>query len=196
MKTTAISWIVTLFFIFISWECFNMYRDEHLKSERLLTDLKISRDSCRYFISKDGQNATKIQVQQNTISEIRKTLPDLIKQAKSLYIAPRLIRQYSYSTEKNVVQIKTVVRDSVIHDTIHIKAFNYRDRFNLVHGTIQRDTAFLSISSCDTIRIFNTTGRRRHPWAWILSKRKPDEMVIKNANPNNHIYIKEVIHLK
>lgn len=196
MKTSSTAIIAAIFFALVSFECFNLYRKEHQTSERLLTDLQISRDSCTYFVARDGARAVKIQVQQLTISELRKTLPGVLQAAKGLYIPPRLIQGYTQAIQQSRTEIKTVVRDSIIHDTIQVKTFNYRDRFNTVRGIIQKDIAVLSIQSQDTITIFNTTGRRRHPLAWILSKRLPDQIIIKNANPDNKIILKESIKIK
>lgn len=196
MKAAATAGLATLFFLFVSWECWNLYRTEHQRAERLLNDIKISRDSCQFFKSKNNENAVKIQAQEYTISEIRATLPRLIQQAKNLYIPPRLIQGYTAATQQSQTEIKTIVRDSIVRDTVHVKAFNYRDKWNHVSGTIEKDTARLVIESQDSITIFNVQGRRRHPLAWILSKRLPDQVIIKNANPGNKIILQQYLKIK
>ena len=158
-------------------------------------DLKISRDSCTYFITKDKQNAVKIQVQEYTLAEIRRNLPGMIQAAKNIYVPPRLIQGYTQGTIQGKKEIITLVRDSVIHDTIQVKTFNYQDRFNLVRGVIEKDKAHLLIQSQDTISIFNVQARRNHPWLWILSKRGPDQVIIKNANPDSKIILKQSVRV-
>jgi len=193
MKASATATLAAIFFFIVTIETFKLYRSQYQRAERMELDLKISRDSCTYFISRDKQNAVKIQVQEYTLAEIRRNLPGMIQAAKNIYVPPRLIQGYTQGTIQEKKEIITLVRDSIIHDTIQVKTFKYQDRFNLVRGVIEKDTAHLLIQSQDTISIFNVQARRNHPWLWILSKRGPDQVIIKNANPDSKIILKQSI---
>lgn len=196
MKSLTTQVLIGLFLLFCTWESFNLYRAEKQKTNRLSEALEVSQKQCEYFTAKDKTTAVKIQVQELTISELRQTLPAAIQAAKNLYIIPRLIQGYTQATTQGYKEIKAVVKDSIIRDTIRVSVINYQDKFYSVRGVILRDTATLKISSLDSLDIFTTLGPRRHPWAWILSHRGPDQVIIRNANPDNKIILRRSIKIK
>lgn len=198
MKSAAAPVLIALFLAFCTWESFTLYREEHAKNERLLTNIRTARDSCIYFVARDGQKAARIQAQEFTIKEIRAALPHVIQAAKNLYIPPRLIQGYTTATTQGVIEVKTVLHDTILiqRDTIRARAISYQAPFYAVKGYFRKDSAFLKITSTDTLTILQARGRRVHPLAWIFSKRLPDETIIKNSNPDNKIILKESIKIK
>jgi hypothetical protein len=162
-------------------------------------NLKISRDSCKFFVGRDGDNAVKLQVQALTIKELRETLPGVITAAKNLYIRPALLQSYTKAGSETNTEIKALIHDTIKvrgTDTIRIGSINYHSPFYSIRGTIEADTAYLKTQSRDTIQYFSSRGRRVHPWAWIFSKRKPDEVTISNKNPDCKITLIQSIKIK
>lgn len=200
MKAATFQILTALFLVFVAFESFKLYFTEHQKTERLTADLIISQQQAEYFKARDGQNAVKLRTAEYTIKELRAVVPEAIRAAKSLYIPPRLLQHYTSATTQGSTSIEAPVKDSIIytavHDTVNIGVIDYRAPFYTVKGTILRDTARLQIQSRDTIKIFDVEGRRRHPWAWIFSKRLPSQTIVKNSNPDCTITIATSIKIK
>ncbi len=196
MKTIGTQVLAGLFLLFVAFESFKLYHSEHQRSERLLQDLTIANQEAEFFKAKDKTNAVKIQAQQLTISELRTSMPGIIQAAKNLYIPPRLIQGYTQAVSQGMMQVRAAVHDSIIHDTLKVGVINHRSKFYTVIGTFGPDSAFLKITSIDTLTIFDTAGRRKHPWAWIFSKKQPDQTIIQNANPDNKITLIKSIKIK
>lgn len=200
MKSATFQILTALFLVFVAFESFKLYFTEHQKTERLTANLIISQQQAEYFKARDGQNAVKLQTAEYTIKELRAVVPEAVKAAKSLYIPPRLIQHYTSATTESSTSIEAPVKDSIIytavHDTIRAGVIDYRAPFYTIKGTILRDTANLQIQSRDTIKIFDVQGRRRRPWAWILSKRLPGQTIIKNSNPDCIITLGASIKIK
>jgi len=199
MRNQAIGILIILFLIFVSGKSLKLYFDEHANYKRMEQNLKISQDSCKYFKGKDGASAVKLQSQTLTIKELREVLPGVIAAAKNLYIRPALLQNYTKAGSETNTEIKAAIHDAIKikgTDTIRIGSINYRSPFYSIKGTIEADTAYLKTQSRDTIQYFSSRGRRVHPWAWILSKRKSDEVTISNKNPDCKITILQSIKIK
>jgi hypothetical protein len=87
------------------------------------------------------------------------------------------------------------LKDSIIYDTISIKAFNYYDKHFSVNGIVQFDSLELNISSIDSITQVVFKGERKRPWLWILSRRKLQQ-IIKSSNPNSKIIYSKFIEVE
>jgi len=191
--------ILALFFAFVAFESWNLYQDEHETATRLLSDLKTKGDSCKFYRTRDGKNAVKIQSQELTIRELRATIPEVIEAAKNAGIRPALLTGYTKATTETKADIKAPIEHRKIvknADTIRVGVINYHSPYFDISGTIYPDTAYLKPLSRDTIEYFPSRGRRVHPWAWILSKRKPDEVTITNKNPDCKITILQSVKIK
>jgi hypothetical protein len=185
-------------FFLMSVELFNLYREQHARGERLTIDLKISRDSCKYFKGRDGSAAVTIQQQEFTIKELKRIHPEIISAGSNLYIPPRLLLGYSQAASTGRAEIRAALHDTIYTDkteTTAAKAIKYRSPFYDVSGLILKDTARLSITSRDTIEYFNQRGRRARPWLWILSKRNSDVVTITNKNRDNKITILQAVKI-
>lgn len=191
--------ILALFLAFVAFESWNLYRGEREKAQRLLTDLKIKGDSCIFFRTRDGKNAVKIQAQELTIKELRAVIPQVIEAAKNADIRPALLTGYTKAATETGPEIKAPIEHKEIiknADAIRVGTIDYHSPYFTITGTIYPDTAYLKPLSRDTIEYFISRGRRVHPWAWIFSKRNPDQVTITNKNPDCKITLLQSIKIK
>jgi hypothetical protein len=94
-------------------------------------------------------------------------------------------------TQKNII---TVVRDSIIRDTIHVKVFEYADRWYRINGLSQGNAQQLLIHSTDTLTQVVFKGEREKPWLWIFSPRRLQQRV-SVSNPNSTIRYSQFIQI-
>ncbi len=94
-------------------------------------------------------------------------------------------------TQKNII---TLVRDSIIRDTIHVKVFEYADRWYHIKGISQGDSQSLQIHTTDTLTQVVFKGEREKPWLWIFSPRRLQQRV-SVSNPNSTIRYSQFIQI-
>jgi hypothetical protein len=88
-----------------------------------------------------------------------------------------------------------MLRDSVIHDTVPVKVFSYKDNFFNVHGLSHDSTQEVKINYQDTLVQVVYLGPREKPWLWIFSPRKLQQRVTLK-NPNARITYSEFIQIQ
>lgn len=181
MKATAQTVIIWLFLVFVAGSSLNLYFKANSRANRMENNLKIANEKAEQFKTKDGHNAAKLKAQELTISELRRINPQVISQLKNLYIAPRLVQSYTESTQTMQAEVKATVKDSIPERTgtnpdarepEKIKVLKYRDKWISISGVLDPDTAKIKVLAVDTIFTAVYKGERRHPWAWILSRRQ------------------------
>lgn len=186
--------IIWLFLIFVAGSSLYLYIHEQGNSRRLLANLEAANQTAKQFKTKDGHNATKLIAQDLTIKELRRVHPEIIAQLKNLYISPRLVQSYTAAAQTFSADIKTPVTTKpdttttgtgTIETKGTIETFTFLDKWISVTGQIKHDTAALNIQATDTIFTAIYKGDRRHPWAWILSRRQ-----LTAAATNRSPYIK------
>ncbi|MBU0489989.1 MAG: hypothetical protein KKD31_18775, partial [Bacteroidetes bacterium] len=102
---------------------------------------------------------------------------------RNLKIKPNRVESFTETVVETEKQITTVLRDSIIHDTIQARVFDYADEFYSVAGIAIGDTQQVHIHSTDSLIQVVYKGKRRKPWLWIFSSRKL-EQAIACKNPN------------
>jgi len=95
---------------------------------------------------------------------------------------------------ENERHITTLLRDSIIRDTIQVRVFNYEDGYYTVEGIAEADTQRVRISSRDTLTQVVFRGKREKPWLWIFSPRQLVQRVALK-NPNAKIEYSQIIQL-
>ncbi|MEI6276658.1 MAG: DUF6549 family protein [Prolixibacteraceae bacterium] len=143
------------------------------------------------FKTAAGDAATKVTAQEFTIKELRAAIPALIQEVKDAGIRPAALRSATETASEINRHISAVLRDSIKYSPKNIstgqpvasstvKIFEYKDKWFTVKGEIS-DSIQMDISGKDTTKTFIYV-QRRHPWAWILS-RKEFRAVTVNKNP-------------
>lgn len=168
----------------------------HLTKEknRLEKTLKLTVQELKQIKTKSGGQASENEVMQLRLKELGILYPRLLDEIKNLNISPKSAESISstaYNTEK---QITTVLRDSIIRDTIPVKVFSYKDNFFNVHGVAHDSTQEVKINYQDTLVQVVYKGKREKPWLWIFSPRKLMQRVTLK-NPNAHITYSEFIQI-
>ena len=198
MKERLTSGIIWLFLVFVTIASVRGYILKQQDYNRVIYDLKASRDSARTFTTRDNHQASKLIAQNLTVSELKKVDPETVSKLKNLYIPPRLVQSYTEASQTMNVEVKAAVKDSIVARTPigepegaksispeRVQTISYSDAWIKIKGVLYNDTAALKIAATDTIFTAIYRGERRHPWAWFLSKRQ-----LTAAATNRSPYIK------
>lgn len=181
MKNSIQTAVIWVFLIFVTAASLTGYIREQSKSKRLLYNLIAARDNSKTFTTRDGHQASKLISQNLTAPELKKINPEVISQLKNLYIPPRLVQSYTQSTQTMQATISAPVETQFIAspdstptlpDSIKVQRFSFADKWISISGIVDPDTAKIKVLATDTIFTAIYKGERRHPWAWLLSKRQ------------------------
>ena len=137
-----------------------------------------------------GQN----QVLELKNQELEALIPELHKDIKALQVKPSRVESVSASSFSSHTNVRTVLRDSTVFDSVLVKHFSYEDEFCQIEGFAVNDTQHLNISYQDTLIQTVYRGKRKKPWLWIFSPRQLEQRVaLKNPdatiNYSQHIQI-------
>ena len=157
--------------------------------------LELTVQQLKQINTKSGQLAAENEVMQLRLKELGTLYPRLLDEIKNLQINPKAAQSVaatSYYTEK---RFTTRLRDSVVHDTIRVKVFNYKDAWYDISGVAHDSTQEVSVNSRDTLVQVVFKGKREKPWLWIFSPRKVMQRV-SLKNPNAHITYSEFIQIQ
>jgi len=76
--------------------------------------------------------AAKNDVMQLQYNELKKIYPEIIAEIHNLKIKPQRVESYSETVIHQNKTITTLLRDSIIFDTVPVRVFNYHDEFYTV----------------------------------------------------------------
>lgn len=165
-------------------------------NQRLTENIASIDEHLNYYKSKNGHLVAQNKVLVFRNREFKKAFPKLQKEIKDLKLKPKRVTSISSSVLKTKKSITASIRDSLIHDTIKARVFDYKDEFYTVYGIAVKDTQEVQISSTDSLIQVVYKGKRKRPYLWIFSKRRL-EQVISNKNPNAKIsYAKHIEIIK
>jgi hypothetical protein len=111
-----------------------------------------------------------------------------------LKIQPEKTVQVTNHYTESEKHITTLVRDTIIRDTVQVRVFDYNDDYYTVKGISEADTQRVSIASRDTLMQVVFRGKREKPWLWIFSPRKLEQRVALK-NPNAVVEYSQIIQL-
>lgn len=187
----------------------DMYFKERSERLRLTHSFEAANKFIEYYQAENGKLVGKTEVLQLKNSELEKIYPTIIDEIRNLKVKPGRVESYTENVITQEKQITTVLRDSVVNDTVRVKVFEYKDEFYNVYGRItnpnnsmvgianpdqQHDSIFVQISSTDSIIQVVYRGTRYKPWLWFLSRRKL-EQAISCKNPNSKIIYSKHIEI-
>jgi hypothetical protein len=194
MKEKALSTIIFLFICFVGFEYAKMYYHEKRERERVTESFKASEQTLTYYRTQNGKMAAQNQTLQLRYNEVKQIFPKVMDEIRNLDVKPSRVTQYAETVVKSEKEIITRLKDSIIHDTIRARVFNYKDSFYTVRGIAVGDTQKVQICSIDSLIQVVYKGKRFRPWLWIFSRRKI-EQVISCKNPNNKILYNKTIQI-
>ncbi len=117
------------------------------------------------------------------LEELSVLYPSLQSEIKNLKVKPQRVVQIQGTHTENEKVITTLLRDSLIMDTVQIRVFDYEDGYYTVKGQSWGDTQRVEVKSRDTLVQVVYKGRRERPVLWIFSPRKLEQrLVLKNPN--------------
>jgi hypothetical protein len=145
--------------------------------------------------TKSGQLAAQSDLLVLQISELKKLFPKEVKQIENLGVKVNKTTQYSKTVVETKTNVITTIRDSIVSDTIKVKAFDYQDQWYKIEGISENDTQRLVIKSTDTLTQVVYRGERIKPWLWFFSPRKLQQRV-SVTNPNATIKYSQTIQIQ
>jgi hypothetical protein len=143
----------------------------------------------------NGRVVSQNQVLELKNKELKALIPQLHQEIEYLKVKPSRTESVSSTAFTAQTQIKTLLRDSTIFDTVEVKRFTYTDEFYQIEGYAVNDTQHLSITYQDTLIQTVYRGRRKRPWLWVFSPRQLEQRVALK-NPNASIDYSQIIHIK
>lgn len=194
MKEKILSGIVFFFICFVGFEFAKLYFKERQERKRITQSFRASEQELTYYKTQNGKLAAKNQALQLRYSEVQQIFPKVLDEIRNLNIKPKHVTQYSETVVKQVKDIVTRIRDSLICDTVQARVFNYQDSFYMVKGIAVGDSQKVRITSIDSLVQVVYKGDRIHPWLWFFSRRKL-EQVITAKNPGSTILYNKTIQI-
>jgi len=129
------------------------------------------------------------------LEELSILYPSLQSEIENLKVKPQRVVQIQGTHTENEKVITTLLRDSVIMDTVQIRVFDYEDGYYSVHGQSWGDTQRVEVKSRDTLIQVVYKGRRERPELWIFSPRKLEQR-LSLKNPNARIVYNKNIQIQ
>ena len=166
-----------------------------LEAGRMTSNLQTLTSSLDFVRTQNGTLAAQTNVLLLRTNELKTLFPVQAKTVRDMGIKLNRATQLSTTvieTQKNIV---TVLRDSIIRDTIHVKVFQYADKWYQIKGVNQGDSQSLQIQTTDTLTQVVFKGEREKPWLWIFSPRKLQQRV-SVSNPNATIKYSSLIQIQ
>jgi hypothetical protein len=139
--------------------------------------------SLDFVRTQNGKLAAQTNVLLLRTNELKQMFPAQAKSITDLGVKISRATQVSSTVIESEKNIVTVVRDSIVHDTVRVKVFSYRDQWYQVAGISDNNTQRLQIHTTDTLTQVVFKGEREKPWLWIFSPRKLQQRV-SVSNPN------------
>lgn len=174
-----------------------LWLKEKANSRRLTDNISVLQSEARQFTTKDGHQASKTDALILQPSEVKKLFPEVNSQLKNMYIPASRTESFTDTRSVTDFTVRAANRDSLIklpvlpgkiQQTQILKTFHYSDKWKSINGLIAPDTTFIRVAAVDSIFTAIYRGDRRHPWAWILSRRKL-QVAATNRNPDNTITV-------
>ena len=161
----------------------------------MASNIEAIASSIKYIQTQNGKLAAQTDVLVLRTGELKKLFPAQAKSVTDLGVKIGRATQVSNTvieTQKNII---TLVRDSIVHDTVRVKVFSYQDQWYKITGISDNRSQQLQIQSTDTLTQVVFKGERVKPWLWIFSPRKLQQRV-SVSNPNARIKYSSLIQIQ
>ena len=145
-----------------------------------------------------AENGNEIAVVHSLVlknANMLKLFPVLMEDVKNLKVKLSRIQSVTKTVITGEKRIVTSLRDSVLHDTVIVRVFNYSDDYYKIKGVATADSQMVEISSIDSLNQIVYYGKRPKPWLWFFSKRQLMQK-IESKNPNTRIIYSQHIQIQ
>ena len=193
-RTIALCAFAILFFL-LAIKLTSLVRSQTRENDRLSKTLAQTVQQLKEIQTQSGQLALENEVLQLRLKELSTLYPKLLDEIRNLKINPKRAESISSTAINTEKRIVTVLRDSIIHDTIPVKVFSYKDNYYQVQGIANDSTQEVKINYQDTLVQVVYLGPREKPWLWIFSPRKLQQRATLK-NPNARITYSEFIQIQ
>jgi hypothetical protein len=152
-------------------------------NKRITENVKKVGQAITRFETQDRRMAAQTEVMAMRLEELSAMFPLLHSEIANLRIKQGRVLQIQGTQTESEKVITTLLRDSIITDTVRVRVFEYGDGYYSVKGVANGDTQRVQINSRDTLIQVVYKGKRKNPALWILSRRKLEQrMTLKNPN--------------
>lgn len=165
------------------------------ENNRLSLNIQTLAGEISFVKTQNGKLAAQTDLLLLRTNELKTLFPIEAKRISDLGVNVSKATQVSTTvveTQKNII---TLIRDSIVKDTIHVKVFEYKDQWYQISGIAKGDSQRLKIHSTDTLTQVVFKGERIHPWLWVFSPRKLQQRV-SVSNPNATIKYSQLIQIQ
>lgn len=166
-----------------------------LETSRMSSNLQTLTASLDFVRTQNGALAAQTNVLLLRTNELKQMFPAQAKSITDLGVKISRATQVSSSVIESEKNIVTLVRDSIVHDTVRVKVFSYQDQWYQVAGISDNNSQRLKIHTTDTLTQVVFKGEREKPWLWIFSPRKLQQRV-SVSNPNATIKYSSLIQIQ
>lgn len=172
-------------------------RKERAEKDRYKANQTALLADVEHYKTESGLNAASVQKLTLTNAELKKNYADIVKTAEDLKIKVKRLQSVSNTATETKVEIKTVVKDSIVYidgqiDTF--KVFRWRDAWTDVLGELRDDSVAMDICSTDTL--VQIVHRVPHKFWFIKWGTKAIKQDIVSKNPHTNITYTEYIEIK
>lgn len=166
-KHLLIGLIVSVCALFISVRHINRLQNEARRMEGNISALMESVD---YYRTESGKSAARVEKLELTRRELEKNYREVVQVADELKVKVRRMEAASMSSLESNVEVRTVVKDSIIYrdrEVLPVGSFDFKDGWAEVKGVIKDKDIQLELQVKDTIRqIIHRVPRRFLFFRW------------------------------
>lgn len=195
MRSKTLLFLISIGFALCSLYLFTQLLDAKNNNKRLEDSFATANRNVNYYQGVNGQMAVRINTMELKNHELNLIFPQILKEIENLKIKSKRVNTFSETVIHQDKEIIRELRDSLIYDTIKVKAFDYQDDYYKVSGNITPDSIRMNIHSSDSLIQVVYRGQRRNPKRWIFSRRQL-EQVVSCKNPNSSIQYTRFIQIE
>lgn len=146
------------------------------------------------YKTKDSMNVTRIDELRLREDEFKRYRSETDALVKTLNMRNRELTKTVSATTVSDSKIVTVVRDSIINDTLITRCIDYDDNYLSIHGCADGDTFIGDACVRDSLVLVESVQYKRFlGFLWKTKKIKNRKFDIVSKNKNTHIDSFEVI---
>lgn len=194
MRRVLVYLNITLLVTVVSLSCWlGNVREE---KKRLANNQEVLLSDILFYKTESDKNAASVQKLEFTKSELEKHCEDLTKTVDDLNIKIGRIQSASTTVTKTEVEIRTVVRDSIVYreHPISLKVINWRDPWITLNGVLDGEDFSAKIESIDTL--CQVVHRIPKKFLFIKWGTKAIRQEVVSSNPHSKIVYTEYIELR
>lgn len=175
---------------------FSWLQNVRQEKNRLANNQEALLSDVDYYKTEAGNSAASVQMLELSKSELEKHCTDLTKTVQDLNIKVKRIQAAAQTATETEVEIKTVVRDSIVYRDrpVSLKVINWRDPWVSLNGVLDGENFSAKIESVDTL----THVIHRVPKKFLFFRYgvKAIKLDVVSKNPHSKIVFTEYIELK